>query len=451
MSRSARGRALVLGASIAGLLAARVLADAYDQVVLVERDLLPAGTARRRGVPQDRHIHALHTRGLLVLEELFPGLTEEATGAGAALGDSLGGVRWYLEGADPLVQVDSGMPGLSASRPLLEGVVRRRVLATAGVELREGTDVVGTTSAGDRVTGARIASRADGTEVDLAADLIVDATGRGSRAPRWLAAMGFPAPEVERITIDLGYCTRHYRLGGGGGSLGTDGVLVAATPGSPRLGTIMPIEGDRHIVTLGGMLGDHPPTDVAGFTAFAATLPAPDIADALRDAEPLDDGAAFRFPADQRHHYERLRRAPAGFLVIGDAVCSFNPVYAQGMTVAAVEALVLRDLLRAHDQIDPLEWYRRIGPVVGGAWESAAGGDLAFPGVTGRRTASMRVAAAYLPRLFRAATRDADLARAVVRVVGMVDGPGTLLRPTVVAGALRAGRGSRARPRATSP
>ena len=437
MSRAARGRAVVLGASIAGLLATRVLADAYDEVVLVERDVLPTGTARRRGVPQDRHVHALHTRGLLVLEELFPGLTEEATGAGADLGDSLEGVRWYLQGADPLVQVDSDMPGLSASRPLLEGLVRRRVLATAGVELREGTDVVGTTSAGDRVTGARIASRADGTELDLAADLVVDATGRGSRAPRWLAAMGYPAPEVERIAIDLGYCTRHYRLDD------PLGVFVAATPASPRLGTVMPIEGDRHIVTLGGMLGDHPPTDAAGFAAFAATLPAPDIADALRDARPLDDGATFRFPANQRHHYERLRRAPAGFLVIGDAVCSFNPVYAQGMTVAAVEALVLRDLLRVHDRIDPLEWYRRIAPVVGAAWESAAGGDLAFPGVTGRRTASMRLAAAYLPRLFRAATRDGDLARAVVRVVGMVDAPETLLRPRVVAGALRGGRAAR--------
>ena len=435
MGRASRDRAVVLGAGFAGLLAARVLSDTHEHVVIVDRDHLSPDVGHRRGVSQDRHIHALHTRGLQVLEDLFPGYTAEVQDAGASLGDSLDDMRWYLTGAEPLARADADMPGLSASRPLLEGVVRRRVLATANIDVRGDTDVVDVTSADGRVSGVRVAARSDGSEATLPAGLVVDATGRGSRAPRWLTGMGFPAPDAERITIDLAYRTRHYRLAGA--SLGTDGVVIAATPHTPRLGTIMPIEGDRHVVTLGGMVGDHPPDDEAGFRAFAATLAAPDIADALRDAEPLDDTVSFMFPAGVRRHYERLDRAPGGFLVTGDAVCSFNPAYAQGMTVAAVEAVVLRDLLRGDGEIDPLTWYRRITPVVNGAWETAAGGDLAFPGVTGERTVSMRIAAAYLPRLLRAATHDADLARAVVRVVGMVDGPETLMRPRVVYKALR--------------
>jgi 2-polyprenyl-6-methoxyphenol hydroxylase-like FAD-dependent oxidoreductase len=150
MIRPGRGRAVVLGASVAGLLAARVLSDAFEQVVLVDRDELPGGADHRRGVPQDRHIHALHTRGLQILEELLPGLTDEATAAGAPLGDSLAGVRWYLGGSEPLVRVDAGMPGLSAGRPLLEGIVRRRVLATANVEVRGGTGVAGVTAVAGR-------------------------------------------------------------------------------------------------------------------------------------------------------------------------------------------------------------------------------------------------------------------------------------------------------------
>lgn len=234
--------------------------------------------------------------------------------------------------------------------------------------------------------------------------------------------------------IDLAYCTCHYRLTGD--PIGDDGIVIAATPQNPRLGTMMPIDGDRYIVTLGGMVGEHPPTDAAGFLAFAAALTAPDIAEALRDAEPVDAPLRFTFPADERRHYERLDRAPAGLLAIGDAVCSFNPAYGQGMTVAAEEAIALRELLADEREIDPLRWYRRIHRIVDRAWEAAAGGDLAFPGVTGKRTIGMRIASAYLPRLVRAATAHPEVARAIVRVIGMVDGPETLMRPQIVIKAL---------------
>ncbi len=422
--------AVVLGASMAGLLAARVLADAYDRVTVVERDVLPHGEANRRGVPQGRHLHLLHARGRELLDELFPGFTEQAVQAGAEVGDALGATRLQLSG-HRLRQADIGLPGLAASRPFLEGHVRQRVKTLPSVHFEEGCDVLGlvTDSERRRATGVRIAHRdEDGPERTVSADLIVDATGRGSRTPIWLEQLGYQRPEEDRVEIGLGYATRCYRLRAG--ALGDDlGIGTGPIPDNPRAGIVAPVEGGRHIVTLAGILGDHPPLDPAGFDAFAASICFPDIAEALVGATPLDDPVGFRFPASVRHRYERLRRFPAGLLVIGDAVCSFNPIYGQGMTVAAMEAATLRDLLCSGSPPAPRRYFRRIAKMIDTPWDITVGADLAFPGVPGRRTAKVRIVNAYVPRLHAAASTDSSLGRAFIRVLGMVDRPEGLLRP----------------------
>ncbi len=422
--------AVVLGASMAGLLTARVLTDAYDHVTVVERDILPHDTAHRRGVPQGHHVHALHARGRELLDELFPGLTEQVVQAGAATGDTLGVVRWQLSG-QRLRQADIGLPALGASRPFLEGHVRQRVKALPSVRFVEGRDAVGLLTDSDqrRVTGVRVAHRGEGgTELTVPADLVIDATGRGSRTPVWLEQFGYPRPQADRVEIGLGYSSRRYRLHPG--ALGSDlGILAAPAPGNRRCGGVAPLEGGLHIVTLGGILGDYPPVDPAGFDAFAAGMCFPDVAKVLVGATPVDDPVPFRFPASVRHRYERLRRFPAGLLVIGDAVCSFNPIYGQGMTVAAMEAATLRDMLRTGSPIGSHQYFRRIAKVIDTPWEITVGADLAFPEVPGRRTVKVRVANAYLPALHAAASTDRSLARAMVRVAGMVDRPEGLLRP----------------------
>lgn len=422
--------AVVLGASMAGLLAARVLTDAYDQVTVLERDILPHDMASRRGVPQGHHVHALHARGRELLDELFPGFTEQVVQAGAAVGDSLGLVRWQLSGHQ-LRQVHIGLPGLGASRPFLEGHVRRRVQALPSVRFVEGRDVVGLVTDDDRrrVTGVRVGHRAEGgAEQTVPADLVVDATGRGSRTPVWLERFGYPRPQADRVEIGLGYSSRRYRLRPG--ALGDDlGIVAAPTPGNLRGGGVAPLEGGLHIVTLGGILGDHPPVDPSGFEAFAASMCFPDVAKALVGATPVDDPVPFRFPASVRHRYERLRRFPAGLLVIGDAVCSFNPIYGQGMTVAAMEAATLRDMLRTGSPPESHQYFRRIAKVIDTPWEITVGADLAFPDVPGRRTVKVRMVNAYLPALHAAASADSSLARAMIRVIGMVDRPEGLLRP----------------------
>ncbi|MGB8960531.1 MAG: FAD-binding monooxygenase [Pseudonocardiaceae bacterium] len=422
--------AVVLGASMAGLLTARVLADAYARVTVIERDILPRDMAHRRGVPHGRHLHALHARGRELLDELFPGFTAQVVQAGAWTGDTLGGVRWQLSG-QRLRQIDIGLPGLAASRPFLEGQVRHRVKALPSVRFVDGGDVVDlvTDHARRRVTGVRVADRDEaGSEQTVSADLVVDATGRGSRTPLWLEQLGYPQPVTDRVEIGLGYATRRYRLRPG--ALGDDRLIITGpTPANPRAAFIAFIEGGQHIVTLAGVLGDHPPLDPAGFDAFAASVCIPDVAVAIAGAEPVDDPVSFRFPASVRHRYEQLRRFPAGLLVIGDAVCSFNPIYGQGMTAAAMEAAALRDLLRGGSLPTSRQYFQRIAKVIDIPWEIAVGADLAFAGVPGKRTAKVRMVNAYLPRLHAAAAIDSSLAGAFVHVMGMVDRPEGLLRP----------------------
>lgn len=430
MNSQAGSRAVVLGGSMAGLLAARVLASAFAEVLLVDRDDLIGVSGPRRGVPHGRHAHGLVARGHQILEGHFPGLTEQLIAAGVRPGDFNGDIRWYIDGAR-LRPSHSGLLSVPATRPVLEEHVRRRVQDLPNVRFLERHDIVGlaTTADGAAVTGARVQAR-DGTRPEvLEADLVIDTTGRGSRTPVWLAELGYPRPEEEHVKIGLAYTTRHYRLDED--PFGSDlAIIPAPTPQHPRGAFFYRVPGDdgRVELSLTGMLGDHPPADPEGFLAFARTLPVPQIYEAVRDAEPVDDPVTFRFPASVWRHYERMPRFPERLLVMGDAVCSFNPLYAQGMTVAAMESLTLRKHLLAGVP-RPLEFFRDIASDIGMPWAFSAGADLAYPGVEGRRTLKTRLANAYVSRLQRAAVDDAELTNAFIRAAGLIDPPEALMRP----------------------
>jgi 2-polyprenyl-6-methoxyphenol hydroxylase-like FAD-dependent oxidoreductase len=431
MNSTAGTHAVVLGGSLAGLLAARVLADHYDRVVVIDRDPPTTGPGHRRGVPQDRHLHGLHPRGLQILDELFPGLEAELRRTGAAGGDVLGDCRFLLSG-HRFRQAPIGLRGLLCSRPFLEGQLRARVRELPQVQFLTCaiTGLVGSPD-GQRITGVTVTPSLDAQRT-IATELVIDATGRGSRTPFWLAELGYRRPDEDRVQIGIGYATRTFRLRPD--ALGGDVMIMnGGTPGNPRSGVLAAQEGGRHVVTLAGILGDHPPIDATGFGEFARSLAFPDIADALVGAQPLDEGVAFRFPTSTRRRYERLGEFPAGLLVIGDAVCSLNPVYGQGMTVAALQALALRRQLRRDPNPEPRRWFRAVAAVVDSPWQVAVGADLAFPDVAGRRTAQVRMVNSYLPRLHAAASVDPELGAAFVRVLGLLDRPQGLLRPDRVA------------------
>ena len=433
MPATNRDRAVVLGGSIAGLITARVLADAYASVTIVERDQLPTGHAHRRGVPHGRHVHGLIPRGRTVLDELMPGLSDELVAAGALSGDFGGNVRWYLNGRQ-LSRVDIGLPVLSASRPLIEGTIRDRVRALPNVSILDGHDIVGLRPSIDlsRVTGARVTGlHGQGSRI-LPADLVVDATGRGSRTPLWLSELGYVEPPTDRVNIDLSYASRMFTTPPD--LFGDDVVITTARyPGQPHGSVMQRLEGGQVLVTLIGILGERPPADIDAFVDYAQTLAVRDTYDVIRRSRPLDDGVQFRFPTYVRHRYERLTAFPAGLLVTGDALCNFNPVYAQGMSVAALDAAALRDELRRSDEVDAERFFSAAARHLDAPWGIAVGADMATPGVVGTPLPPSPLTADYVARLQRGAVHDPNLVQAFLRVNALVDPPTALLRPEVVA------------------
>jgi 2-polyprenyl-6-methoxyphenol hydroxylase-like FAD-dependent oxidoreductase len=433
-----RDRAVVLGAGVAGLLTARVLSDHFAEVVVVERDLLPNDPGHRRGATQGRHVHALLARGQRILEARFPGLTSELLAAGARTGDVLAQTRMYFSG-HRLHPGVSGLTLVSASRPLLEAQVCRRVRRTDGVKVLDGWEAVEPSTGGDghSVTGIRVAPRSGGLPGEtIEADLVVDATGRNSRAADWLDDLGFGRPREHRVGVDVAYATRRYRMGAD--ALGGDlAVVTAPTPVNPRAGVLGLIEGDVGLLTLAGIVGDRPPLDPDGFTRFAASLALPDIHDAVVEAEPVDDPVPHRFPASTWRRYDRLRRLPRGFAVVGDAVCSLNPIYGQGMTTAALQAEALGRHLARSGHVRSRRFQREVARVLAPVWGMAAGADLQHAGVTGRRTLQGRLLGAYVTRLHSAAAHDPALSNAFAHVASLVRPPQVLLWPDVALRVLR--------------
>ncbi len=423
--------AIVLGGSMAGLLAARVLSERFARVTLVERDLYPSGAEARKGVPQGRHLHALLAKGLQVMQRLFPDLEASLIQGGALIGDPGRDVRWHHFGGYKTA-VTSGIAGVFVSRVFLEGEIRRRVLALSNVRVLQGCDVEGVTASADHatVTGALVRDRQRDSTEQLSADLVVDATGRGSQAPKWLTALGYAAPTEALVKVDIGYTTRVYRRD----PADTVGRIVAEeAPHGKRFGLAFPIEGDRWIVTLGGMLGDHAPQDEQGFLDFARSLPAPDVYDVLKDATPLNDFAIHKFPASRRRYYEKLTRFPANFVALGDAVCSFNPVFGQGMSVSAAEAEQLGLWLQSDRTRDSRRFFKRIAPLVAVPWSLAVGEDFRYPQVTGPKSPETDLVNAYSARVHRAAVHDPVVYVAFLKVAHLLAPPTSLFHPRIVA------------------
>ncbi|AUS81289.1 FAD-binding monooxygenase [Actinoalloteichus sp. AHMU CJ021] len=439
-------RAVVLGGSITGLFAAAALAPSYREVVIVDRDRLVGVREWRRGAPQTRHINGLLARGHQALEELFPGITEEMADDGIPFSDLSGTVRWYFYGKR-LQQLRGGLSCVAATRPMLEYHVRRRVEAMANVTFLEECDVVGLTTSPDRarVTGARIHRRkadsnarrkAETAEEVIEADLVIDTTGRGSRSPKWLVELGYQRVEEQGTKVGIGYASRHYKLTTD--PFGKDhSINPVASPTLPRGAIFTKTDSGMVELTTYGILGDHPPTDPEGFNAFVKTLAAPEIHETISVAEPIDDIALFKFPTTMWRRYDLMETLPERLLIMGDAVCTPNPVYAQAQSLSALEALALRERLSAGRAPDTPEFQRAVADIIRPAWEMTTAVDLGFPGVEGERTPKVRMMHVFSRLLHDAATRDGRFTAAFMRVAGLVDPPTALQRPGLVLRVLR--------------
>jgi len=430
------GTVAVAGGSLGGMLAAAALAPHATRVVVLDRDALPTVPGARSSTPQVLHAHGLLASGRLSIEALLPGFTAEMVSQGAlSEGDMGTNGRWWL-GGGLLADCEIGVTGVAASRPLLEATVRRMVRRLPSVTVEERTEVRGLVGSGDRVRGVEVRA-GDGSDHTLEVDLVVDATGRSGRAGRWFDRSGWPAPPEERVTVGVRYATTH--VPHHEGDLGGRSVTVsAATPDTPRGGAAIRQEDGTWILMLFGYCEDQPPLDPDGFRAFAHSIVSTDFAELVEGRELLEPPRAYRFPDCRRRRFEAVR-VPTGYAAVGDAICSFDPTFGQGMSVAALEAVALgraaaQGLERVRDSY-PAE----AAEIVDRAWTIVVGADLLIEGTSGKAPTAHRLVSRYVRRTQRVAHRDPVVARAVMLVTNLLESPPSLMAPRIAMRVLRPG------------
>lgn len=449
--------AVVVGGSIGGMLTARVLSEHFDRITLIERDHLPEGTANRPGVPQARHLHFFLKRGLMVVEEFFPGVKPDLLAAGSHLLDQGKDFRiLYRSGWSPKVACDLEI--CAFTRPLLEGTIRRHLLQDPKISIVDGHEVEALLldESGERVEGVRLKQRGSegtGEATTLRADFVVDVSGRGSKAPEWLQALGYEAPEETVVDAFWGYATRIYEPVEGFSADWKSLFVLNRPPYQPRAGIIQPIEGNRWIVTVAGVMHDYPPTDEEGFLKFAKSLSSPELYRAIESARPLSKIWGYRQTANRLRHYDKLSRMPQGFVTMGDAVCSFNPVYALGMTLTCLAALELRDSLRkGHGRVEPLRFQKRLAKLVSGSWALTTGEDLRWPETQGGKiTAKVKFMHWYIEQVIQLIPRSEEVFRRFQEVNHMLKSPAALFHPKILGPVLRLAFGGQKRPMAQTP
>lgn len=416
-------QAVVIGAGIGGLTAARALADHFERVLVLERDVLPADPLDRNGVPQGRHVHALLAGGQRALAELFPGFEDGLARAGSVPFRVGLDVRVERPGFDPFPQRDLGFDAHAMSRPLVELTVRRLVQEWTSIDLRQGCRAQELTHRPDgaAVTGVRYTDPEGRTET-ANADLVIDASGRGVPTLHALAALGRVPPDETTIGVDLGYASAVFAIPDDAPGDWT-GVFCFPGAGRASRGSLMlPLEGHRWIVTVAGRHGDIPPGDEAGFMEYTKGLRTQTIYNAIKHAKRLGDIARFRFPESVLRHFQRMENFPRGLLPIGDAICRFNPIHGQGMSVAAQEALALGRLLalRAREP-DPLaklapEYFAEVARLVETPWAAAAIPDFVHPDTRGERPADLEQTLRFGIALGKLAARDPAVHRLTAEV-----------------------------------
>ena len=436
--------AVVLGAGMAGLLAARVLSEFYDNVTIIERDRLPDSSIHRKGIPQGRHLHSFLSRGCQLLDQFFPGILDELVDSGAHVVDDGDLSRVYTrlgayemnrtqKFADPAALVIH-----LASRPLVELHVRRRVAALRNVKIVDHHDVTApTVITRDRITGVLLVRRDTGERRTLEADLVVDAMGRAARTPAFLESLGYGRPASERSAANWAYSSQLLQLPDG--AITEKMLLIESGSGLPRVG-LMAYEHDMWMLTVGRRAADgDPPTDLAGMLALAEQCTPASVLAALRSAQPLHNVAIYRNSGGMWRRYDRMRDFPAGLLVIGDALCCLNPIYGQGMTMAALEALALQEYLRDGSE-DPQRFFSAAATHIGPAWAMNQARDR-VPSAEERRSLRTRLTTWTMSQALKTAERDIVLTERFMRVAHLVDPPTALQDPAllarVVAGSLR--------------
>jgi 2-polyprenyl-6-methoxyphenol hydroxylase-like FAD-dependent oxidoreductase len=432
--RTAGSRAVVLGAGIAGLLSAQVLSDFYDSVIVLERDHLPDHPVHRKGVPQGRHLHQFLTRGTQVLGELFPGILDDLVAAGAVINDPsriytrVG--RYELSCAGTLADPEA-LQYYQASRPFMEFHVRRRVGALGNVTFLDGHEVLEPITTADAVTGVRVTNRDTDHSTILDADLVVDALGRASRTPEFLQCNGFSAPPVKHAAATWAYSSQLMNIPDGHIGQRMASIVDHASTATRLL--LLAYEHNTWILAVGHAVGQgDPPSDFTELLATAQRCMPATIVAGLRDATPIGDIAIFRNTAAKWRRYDQMPDFPAGVMVAGDALCTLDPIWGQGMTMAAMQALTLRDCLRTGSPDLPRRFFATAARHIGPTWAMNQANDRAPLPDGALGALRERISKWTTNAALNAATSDITLTERLFRVANLVDPPSRLQDPTLL-------------------
>ncbi|KVD74137.1 hypothetical protein WS62_06610 [Burkholderia sp. ABCPW 14] len=435
MPASKHEHAVVIGGSIAGCLTAEILSRHFTTVTIVEKGDFDDKTSDRQGVPQEKHTHVLLLEGQRLMEEIFPGLTNDLIQAGAVGADLINDVRWFQYGLWKQCYA-SKLHSLFFSRRFLDNYLRGRIRRNPKIVVRSETAVadllVSSANGRPAVAGVKISTSA-GVDT-LCGNLVIDASGRGSRTANWLTAAGLDETPRMLIETHLGYASRIYRRS----PAHKDWRAVVIWPTPPeqkRIGLMLPIEGDRWMVSAGGWFDAFPKPNPDEFVEFMRTLPVPDIYDRLGQAEPVSEVSGFKVPGSQWRRYDQFDGFPEGLLVVGDALCSINPFFGQGMTLCAMQAHCLtRHLPRWLDgRCSTREIQSQFVPIIRASWDMATAEDMRFPQTAGERTLSTRIMHWYGAGLARASASSRLARQAQLEVIHLTKSPNRLLHPGIFA------------------
>jgi 2-polyprenyl-6-methoxyphenol hydroxylase-like FAD-dependent oxidoreductase len=434
---------IIIGGSIAGLLTARTLSEQFKRVTIIERDRLPDAPQPRKGAPQAHHGHAVLAKAVQIFEELFPGFINDMQTKGAVKVDMCQDVGFFHFGRWKK-RSSSDIYSLFQTRSFLEWNLRQRVAAIPNVTFIDETDVECFTmnEAKTQVTGIEVNHRnsADPAHEVLPADLVVDASGRGSRTSQWLETFGYAKVEEMSVPANLGYSTRFFRRTG---PLPQEWKTLFIFPELPRkrLGVIFPTENpEQWLITLGGVFGDYPPADDEGFMEFARSLARPELYEFIKDLEPIGEIRTHRLPSNLRRCYERMPRLPNSLVVLGDALCSFNPIYGQGMTTAALNALALSRCIEEQRRRLPngdmtglsVRFQKQAAGVIANPWLLATAEDMRYPELIDQASPVIRFLHWYTGRVHNISDRDEVSAFRFAQVMNMVRVPWVLFDPRVL-------------------
>lgn len=440
-NQSSRNHAIVLGGSLGGLMTARVLSKHFDKVTIIEKDIVNRQPESRKGQPQTRHLHGLLPAGFNVMKQYFPDLGEALEKSGANVNDFANTMVWKTYGGYRKA-FNMDLQAVLMSRPLLEHLIRERVLALPNVELLDNTAVKNILKTPDnqRVTGVLIEPKGNENAQSLEADLVIDVTGRTSRSAQWLTEMGYEAPPTNEVKVNVGYATRIFMRDPQHPLSKSWMLYTPQAPVETRFGGLFPVEGDRWVLSVGGWHGDSAPIDEESFMAFIKSLPMPELYDTIKDCEPLSDITPYKFQSSLRRHYEKLTRFPLGYLVLGDAVSSFNPTYGQGMTSATMQAKELDKILseQINDAKMATTFFKKIAKVIDIPWGLAVGEDFRFPSTEGVKPPAIGFINKYVAKVHRATLKDEVVCKAFLKVMSLLEPPTSLFKPSIVWRVLRA-------------